>query len=289
MLNWIFDFIGKILKIIIKLFEKIILPILKLLFVIGIIFCIPFILPVIGKLLINAGFFSDFSEFEKIGNFFNNWYSLSYIGLGIFLLFFSFNKFEGIKTFFGSRDWLINLREMIISSSKSNNEVLKKADEQKAFITKIDKDSKKIESNVAQHEMQLKLGLSENKAISNCSDCNRVDLERENLKLREFATYRVLNQDAKSLLHIIYNENFIETDKFKNKIIKGYNRKYRNNKKMPQNVANKLANKKYENMLDGLKFLNIIEPSEDDKILKLTTEGKTYVEKYIENKEDDEK
>ena len=41
---------------------------------------------------------------------------------------------------------------------------------------------------------------------------------------------------------------------------------------------------KYETILNGLKFLNIIVPSENDNELQLTSDGKKFVEEYIEDK-----
>ena len=95
----------------------------------------------------------------------------------------------------------------------------------------------------------------------------------------------MINAEAKSLLHIIYNEKYIEKDKFKSRIIQGYKKRNKKNIKFSKKEINKIARNKYDTIYDGLKFLNIIEPSEDDKIVKLTEKGRNFVEKYIEKKE----
>ena len=95
----------------------------------------------------------------------------------------------------------------------------------------------------------------------------------------------MINTEAKSLLHIIYNEKYIDTDKFKSRIIQGYKKRNKKNVKFAKKEIDKIARNKYDAIFDGLKFLNIIEPSEDDKTIKLTQDGKKFVEKYIEKKE----
>lgn len=40
-----------------------------------------------------------------------------------------------------------------------------------------------------------------------------------------------------------------------------------------------------ETIFNGLKFLNIIEPSENNSEIMLTNEGKKFVEEYIEDEE----
>ena len=136
------------------------------------------------------------------------------------------------------------------------------------------------------NEVKLQLGIDKrNKTQEKCKECNKKELEEENSRLRDFAAYNMINTEAKSLLHIIYNEKYIDTDKFKSKIIQGYKKRNKKNIKFTKKEIDKIARNKYDAIFDGLKFLNIIEPSEDDKTIKLTQDGKKFVEKYIEKKE----
>ena len=84
--------------------------------------------------------------------------------------------------------------------------------------------------------------------------------------------------------------NLVETgeDKisYKKAIEKINKKRNKKNIKLARQDINKIAQNKYDTIYDGLKFLNIIEPSEDDTIIKLTKEGKEFVEKYIEKEEE---
>ena len=155
---------------------------------------------------------------------------------------------------------------------------------QKEFLENI-KDENGNSNIVLKEEVKEKLGIGMSKEAKKCEKCNKENLERENSKLREFATYNVINTDAKSILHTIYNENYIDSNIFKSRIIQGYKKRNRKNIKFNKKDIDKIAQNKYITIFEGLIFLNIIEPSEDDKIIKLTKYGKQFVEKYIEKKE----
>ena len=77
----------------------------------------------------------------------------------------------------------------------------------------------------------------------------------------------------------------MEADKFKKIIIDGYKKRNQKNIKFKRKDINKIADSKYETIYNGLKFLNIIEPSENDSEIKLTAAGKKFVKKYIEKGE----
>ena len=140
-------------------------------------------------------------------------------------------------------------------------------------------------STVQEVKQQLSLIKERDKLKEKCKECNRDEIENENRNLRFFAAYNILNVETKSLLHSIYNEKYIKAYNFKSRIIQGYTRRNKKNIKFSKTDINKIANSKYVTIYEGLKFLNIIEPSEDDKDIKLTTECKIFVEKYIEKKE----
>ena len=133
--------------------------------------------------------------------------------------------------------------------------------------------------------MKKQLGIEQEKTNNKCLECNKKELEEENSKLRNFATFNMINKEARNLLHIMYKENYVEMDRFKSKIIQGYKQRNRKNIKFTKKEIEKIAKNKYETIFQGLKFLNIIEPSEDDTILKLTKDGKDFVREYIERDE----
>lgn len=252
------------------------------------IFSVPFIIPAICKILIKLGLFDSISELKEIVSVFNNWNTMLYIAIGVAIFIYWFCRWESVKEFVRNRDFLFNFKEKTVSANKTNVEELNRADEQKKFINKITEENKIKNSDTTIQEMKNMLGISKKMNDNYCTECNenKSILEKEVIKLRDFATYNIINTDAKTLLHIIYNENYIETDKFKSRIIQGYKRRNRRNQKFSKKDVNKIARNKYETIYDGLKFLNIIEPSEDDKVIRLTKEGKEYVKKYIEQEEE---
>jgi hypothetical protein len=258
--------------------------VLKMTIAVLIIFLIPFMLPLILKLFLTFNIFSGIDEFKNIISIFNNLYIFIYILLGIGILLWFFHKWETIKEL---------LKDMNFSLIFGNKKILaehvkeefKNINEQKEFLEKISKESNNESENTINAAKTL-LGIKQsNNQQKKCRECNKKELEDENSKLRDFATYNMINTEAKSLLHIIYNEKYINKDQFKSRIIQGYKKRNKKNVKFTHKEIDKIARNKYDTIFEGLKFLNIIEPSEDDKIIKLTEEGKKFVEKYIEKKE----
>lgn len=264
---------------------KTICSILKMLLAIIVIFLIPFILPIIFKILVNMKIFTNIEEFETIVNALNNMYTIVYVAIGIVMLLWFFHKWADIKEIIKNMRFSLKFGDKSFSAERIVNEELKNTNEQKDFINKLSQENKTSDSEITMKEIKEKLGLTTNQHKAKCKECNKDELQEENVKLRNFAAYNMLNSEARSLLHVIYYEKYIETDKFKSRIIQGYKRRNKKNIKFSKNDINKIAQNKYDTIYYGLKFLNIIEPSEDDKTLKLTQDGKRFVEKYIEKKE----
>lgn len=264
---------------------KTILVILKMILATIVIFSIPFILPIIFKILVEIKIFDDIEEFRSITNTLNNMYTIIYIAIAIVMLLWFFHKWEDIKNIIKNMRFSLKFGDKSFSAERIVNEELKNINDQKDFINQLKQENKTSDSEITIKEIKEKFGITTNKSKAKCKECNKEELQEENVKLRNFAAYNMLNSEARSLLHVIYYEKYIETEKFKNTIIQGYKRRNKKNIKFNKNDINKIAQNKYDTIYDGLKFLNIIEPSEDDKTLKLTQEGKKFVEKYIEKKE----
>lgn len=248
------------------------------------IFMIPFIPALILKVFINFQFFIDIDEFKNMMNIFNNIYVISYIVIGIVILLWFFHKWSDIKKAFQDMNFTISIGDKKISAEHVKEE-MKHVDEQKEFINKIMKENNNNESANIIKEVKSQLGISKDKSNKKCIECNKEEIKEENERLRYFATYNVINAEARRLLHIMYNEKFIARNTFRSRIIQGYKKRNKRNIKFTKKEINKIAENKYDTIFEGLKFLNIIEPSEDDEILKLTQDGKKFVEKYIEKKE----
>lgn len=259
--------------------------ILKMLIVLLIIFIIPFILPIILKIFLKLNLFQGIGEFQSIVNVFNNIYTLIYIVLGIGILLWFFHKWDTIKEMIKNfNSFTLAVGDKKISAQRIVKEEMEDIDQQKEFINKMYQESNSDSGNVMS-EVKERLGIIKTSKTLKCKECNKTELEEENSKLRYFATYNMINTEAKSILHTIYNEKYIDANEFKSRIIQGYKRRNRKNVKFTRKEINKIAKNKYDTILNGLKFLNIIEPSEDDKIIRLTADGKKFVEKYIEREE----
>lgn len=265
---------------------KIIGSILKITITILVIFLIPFIIPLFFKALIQLNLFENIEEIQTIINVFNNKYTLIYICIGIILLSVYFHKWDGFKS--SLYKLIKGMKFNVASGDKSVSgqfaqDEIEESEKKKEAVVEIIDNGKNVDTTMFNKEVRQMLGIKKDKTeYIKCDECNKNDIEEENVKLRNFAAYNMLNKEVRIALHVIYNEKSIEKEKFKNRIIHGYKKR---NKKLARKDITKIAQNKYDTIYDGLKFLNIIEPSEDDKIIKLTQEGKKFVEKYIEKEE----
>ena len=190
------------------------ISVLKMMIVILIIFIIPFLLPLILKLFLKINVFVDVSEFKDIANIFNNMYIFIYILLGIGILLWFFHEWSTIKEIIKNMNFSFTFGNNKISAEHVREE-MDNINQQKEFINKISKEVNNDSENTI-NEAKLLLGIDKrNNTKKECKECNKGELEEEISKLRDFATYNMINTEAKSLLHIIYNEKYIDTDKFK--------------------------------------------------------------------------
>lgn len=263
---------------------------LKIIIVVFFIFFTPFLIPLMFKLLIYFNLFESINEIKDIFNVLNNKYTLVYLCIGVLILLCYFHKFTDIKN--GIVEIFKKIKKATLSwgdktlSWETAKEEITDANEHKKVLKEFMKENYKIDTGSSIEEMQQLLGLRKNSDSKiKCEECNKKEIQEENIKLRNFAAYNMLNRDAKNILHTIYNEKYIKKDQFKSKIIQGYKNRNRKNIKFTKKDIDRIARNKCDTIYDGLKFLNIIEPSEDDKIITLTKEGKEFVEKYIEKKE----
>lgn len=263
--------------------------VLKTIVTILVVFSVPFIIPLFLKLLLNWGVFNNLEEIKEIICIFNNKYTLIYIGIGIILIAIYFHKWDSFKDV--TLDLLKGMKLKVEHGDNSLSAELAKAEvheseKKKEAVIEIIDSNKELDTTLFNKEVRQALGIQRNKNNNTkCSECDKIEVEEENVNLRNFAAYNMLNRDARIALHVIYNENYMKKEEFKKQIIQGYKKRNKKNIKLARQDINKIAKNKYDTIYDGLKFLNIIEPSEDDTIVKLTKEGKKFVEKYIEKEE----
>ena len=277
-------------KLIVYFFIKLLLILEKFIIII-LTLSIPIILPIILKILINLRLFDNIDEFSEYLSIFLNNYIIIFILIGI-ALFIGFYTNE-IKNFFKS------IKKIYLKSGEKEasfeREILEKSKEEKEFTKELNEgkreDAIEIQKNIIKEIRKIKTS-DENEQltiagypINKCKDCNIKEIEEENNKLRNFATYNIINKETRTLLEEIYDEKYITSKKFKKIIVEGYKRRNRKNIKLSNKNIDKIANNKFESIYNGLKFLNIIEPSENDEIIRLTQKGIDFVKKYIDKKE----
>lgn len=285
---------------------KIIKTILKMIIATTFVFCTPFILPVILKILIQSKIFENVEEFNAIANSFYNNYTIVYIVITILILLWFFYKWEDVKKIIKSihlsikhgdtsldAEAILNdeLEEnknkieithdmqKVPGSDDSNSaaKILKETDTSKKNHIDVIllNESIKESSNINRKLMMEKLNIKQNE-----ENLNIRQLEEENRNLRYYAAYNIINNATKEVLLEMYDKKYIELDDFRIKII---NQDYKEQDYTTKNIteALKLAYSRFETIYRSLKFLNIVEPSEDNKIIQLTSDGKMFVKEYL--------
>ena len=180
-----------------------ILNVLKMIITFILIFITPFILPLLLKVFLNWHWFESIDEFSNIIKIFYSVYPVIYSLIMLLLLLWFFHKWEDIKEFLNNHDWSLGFKNGSISS-KVKDEVLEESNSKKEFINEI-KEKRKIDNESIQQEIKEQLGITpKNNKTSKCIECDKEELKEENIKLRHFAAYNIINVDTRSVLHIIY-------------------------------------------------------------------------------------
>lgn len=122
----------------------------------------------------------------------------------------------------------------------------------------------------AQNEFREVLKNDENvKKNNKCEECKKEEIISERESLRYFATYQATNRYSRELLNVIKINGIMTKEDFKYNMQKYYRR--------TTNMGKKKKQEKVESLLYNLKYLNIIEYTEDDKYIILTQNGKEFI------------
>lgn len=283
---------------------KIIKTILKMIIATTFVFCAPFILPIILKLLIKNNIFENVDEFNAIANSFYNNYTVVYIVITILILLWFFYKWEDVKKLVKSihfsvkhGDTSVDAEAMLNNQLEENkNKIEITHDMQKVpgsddsnNAAKILKEANTSKKNDILEERNKNNTKKENYIINqniNLMEKSYIDkinvksLELENRNLRYYAAYNIIDNETKEVLLEMYENKYIQLDEFRKKIVK-QDYKENDNKSINITESLKLAFSRFETIYRSLKFLNIVEPSEDNKIIQLTSDGKRFVEEYL--------
>lgn len=266
--------------------------IVKIILCIIVIFSIPFILPLLARLFIFFKFFEGIEEFKKYIEVFFNVYVIIYMTIVMVIVIVFMCSKEKIVDFFKDKEIKAKYKDAEISFK--NNDIIEESSKRKDFIDEISREQEYNYIDIFS-EMKKELGIvkeknkndkkQQNIDIDNIKKIN-LSLKEENNNLRYYAAYNIINKKTKQLLHCIYCENYMEASKFKKALKNSYKNRNKNNTNISKKNLDKYAQNKYETILKGLEYLNILEVG-DDQSLILTEQGKEFVEKYIEEEVDE--
>ncbi len=283
-------------RIIVMKLKKIVCIILNFARTIGvilIIFSFPLILPIMLKLLVDYSVFNDVQDFQNYNNIFLNKYAIIYLIIGILL--FS-NHLGKLGEFIKETIRRVTHVDMDLGSGKKisaelyEKRMLEESNQNKEISKEIIEDYKVSETqnsiiqDIKNSNPTDSIKKQTNITNNVCADCDKKLLEEENKNLRNFAAYNILDRETKNILIEIYHSEQIEIERFSDILIKKYRR--RNNRTLTARTSRLLAENQCESIISKLKFLEIIEISEDNKLIRLTQKGKAFIKEYIKDKEE---
>lgn len=232
-----------------------------------IVFMLPFVYTIFANALINMKIVESFEQIEQANNIFRSFNILIIIAFSILILYESdVSVSEIIQKITSNLD---------ISFKKGDNEVIVKQHEVEYYKNNIRKMAQEVKEEA--HDEIIKEEISNSE--KNCEECKIDEITEERDNLRYFASFQVTNKYSRSLLKFIKNNDKIDIEIFKEQLISYYNKTIKNmGKKRKQDYIIK----KVEEILYNLKYLNIIEYTEDDKYIILTQNSIEFVKSYEE-------
>lgn len=244
--------------------------------IIALVLLLPFIYPIFAKVLIKIGAFKEIDEISKSISIFKEFYWIIISGIVVaIILYFTHNK-----------EFLQKILSSVSSIAVKNgdNELLLKfmqdgyKKEVKDNIEDSKKQAKELLSNLSKYGEQLslvtKIESTENKENR---EIEKIKEERDNMRI--FVADRITNKCCKNILKKISSNGKIEVEKFREELENYYKKSIKNihGKKKETYIINKV-----NELLSNLKYLNIIEYSEDDNYIILTKDGMEFVNSCLE-------
>lgn len=235
------------------------------LFFIFIILVIPFIYPLISNLLIHFGFIQNINEIKEYLGIFGI-YNILLIALILF----------GIKHYFE-----ISFSEILEKFTTNIDFSLKRGDSEVQVHMPIKSDTKKTENMAKEtrEEAYEEIIREKKENGTKCEECDLINVKEERESLRFFSAYQITNQFARELLKKIIISGKIESEVFINEMNGYYKSTIKNMGKVRKN---QYIEKKINELLYNLRYLDLIEYSEDDNYILLTQKGIEFVKGYEE-------
>ena len=240
-----------------------------------------FSFPLFTRFLIHIHLYNNIEEFKMYLEVFLNpqfiWI-LAIILIGTIIVFL--NK-DNLTKWLNERDILAKHKDTEVKIKRPD--WVEDAYKKKNFVDNFEQEEN-LDTKIITSEVKKVLVNQEKKNKEDKMENKIKLLESENSYLRFYAAYNIINKKTKELLNIMYCEKSIKQKDFKQRLEHSYIDKNRNNNNINKKDLKKYATNKYETILKGLLYLEIIELTDNEiESIALTQYGKEFVEKYIQD------
>lgn len=226
----------------------------------------PFIYPIIASSLVNLGILNNMEEIKLYIEIFKPFYILTVIILiGLILYGADFSIPDALHKLALNFNLKFKKGDTQIELSPKTSESQKKK-----LIQQNEKIKKEVQETLNNH-------LNKKDFIDKCSECKLEEITSERDSLRFFSAYQVTNKFSRDLLRAIKENGKITKEIFIYNINNYYQNSIRN---MGKKRKEQFISQKIEELLYNLRYLNIIEYTEDDNYIILTEDGKNFVNDY---------
>lgn len=246
-------------KLLVNVYETIKLAIFVLLTVF-VIFMLPFIYPILSNVLVKWNVIEGIEQLEKYVYLFRGFNILIIIGFIIFIIHESSIHFSDIFSNIFNRDFAIKIGDKQFEIKLSE-----------LWLEHIG-ETVKMSSEIRETAKTVFLDKSNTAIKMACDECRKEETEAERESLRYFAAYKITDSCSRALLLYIKNNGEIYISDFKNNMEKYYQK--------TRGMGKKRRQEKVESLLYDLKYINIIEYTEDDVYIILTQNGKEFIENF---------
>lgn len=236
-----------------------------------IVFMMPFIYTIVANILIRLGAIESIEQLEQCNKIFRNFNIIIIVSFAILIMYESKVSISDIINRISANfDFLYK---------KGDSEIQVRHIESNIHNYEINKMAKEIKE-----EAQEQIIKGDVKKSNDCDSCeieiNEIINERESL--RYFSAYQITNKFSRELLKTVKNNDKIEIEIFKDSMIEYYEKTIRN---MGKKRKQEFIAKKIEELLYNLRYLNIIEYTEEGKFIILTQNGAEFVKGYSYDEE----
>lgn len=241
----------------------------SVLFVIGwvvVIAMFPFLYPIISNALIALGIIKNVEQIKMYIEMFKSFNIFIAIIMIVIVLYESdISISEIIEKIISNFDFNYKNGNSEIQLKHKNNILQNEA-------TKMAKDVKK-----EAQEILFKDTANSNVINTKCQECKKEEIANERESLRYFSAYQITNKYSRNLLKEVKACEKMPIELFAYSLQEYYQKTIKN---MGKKRKQEFITKKIEELLYNLRYLNIIEYTEDDKFIILTQNGKEFMNSY---------